>query len=99
MRKIIIALILSIPLLAASKLPATSNNTDFRLVVHYAPLQDLRKLCKKSVNLFAPGCAKVDKEKRICEIWIPEPKDIDDWTAFQISGHEVWHCILGDFHK
>lgn len=33
-----------------------------------------------------------------CEITVPKPEHVNDNYAFCVIGHEIWHCLTGDFH-
>ena len=80
------------------KLKGTRDRSDIQIHIIVAPMSEIRELCKIVVKE-APGCAKWYEKKNECWIWIPEPIGLGDWTAFQIAGHELWHCKIGDFHK
>lgn len=41
------------------------------------------------------GCAI--PRGRVCEIWVTQPS-AGQVSDLEIVGHEVWHCLFGDYH-
>jgi hypothetical protein len=80
------------------KLQGDMNRSHVYIHIVAVPWSEIRELCKREVKE-GIGCARWDGKKKECWIWIPEPIGLGDGTAFQVAGHELWHCKIGNYHK
>lgn len=67
--------------------------------VTYTTPQDIIKRCGEVPGMVVLGCAQWWESSGQCEILVPFPKNKDDLKAFQIMGHELYHCTHGGFHN
>jgi hypothetical protein len=60
--------------------------------------RDIRQDHRKGFSILR---ANRETGARTCEIYLPNaqrPKEVDD-EATLILGHELLHCMLGDYHR
>lgn len=81
------------------KLEGSRNLSHVHVTIIVVPWSKIRKVCIKEVKKNGIGCARWYPKNKECRIWVPEPIGLGDGTAFQVIGHELWHCKIGDFHK
>jgi len=82
-------------------LKITHNRPEFFIKINTGTQAEITEACKKlGLPENATGCARFPEVVgHTCEIWIPEPRGLADFVAFNIAGHELWHCKLGALHK
>ncbi len=86
---------------SAAPLHEEFERNEVSLVTHVLPRENVRAVCADlsgDLKLMARGCARFSPGVPTCDIFIPEPRNQDDATAFTTIGHEVWHCLRGRFH-
>lgn len=72
-------------------------NTD--LYIKVIPTEDFTALAEK-YNFKSLGGLTIYKDfKGRCELYIPIIKEVRDGYTMCVAGHELFHCILGSFHK
>ncbi len=102
------------PLLGDELVKPTLDVKDMRVVVTYLPTGELVNLqAKYGANIdrrdlrqdhrHGFSILKTNRETgaRTCEIYLPNvkrPTEVDD-EATLIIGHELLHCMLGDYHR
>jgi hypothetical protein len=45
------------------------------------------------------GCSSYDPTSDTLTMWVHEPHHVHDDESFAVIGHELWHAVMGDFHK
>jgi len=104
----------ALPLLGGEIIKPTLNVNDMRVVVTYLSTGELVNLQEKyGANIdrrdirqdhrHGFSILKTNRETgaRTCEIYLPtakRPAEVDDQTTL-ILGHELQHCMLGDYHR
>ena len=98
MKILILAILLQgCALFDAPKFKPTQYNLDLQIKV--IPTEDFSKLADKH-NFKSLGGLTIYKDfKGRCDIYIPIIKEVRDGYAMCVAGHELFHCILGSFHK
>jgi hypothetical protein len=102
------------PLRAAEVIVPTLDVKDLRLIVSYVTMGELLQLqLKYGVDLnprelrqdhrHGFSILKTNRETgaRTCEIYLPnqhKPGKVDDSGTLTL-GHELLHCMLGDYHR
>jgi hypothetical protein len=102
------------PLLAADAIKPTLNLHDLRVVVSYVSVGELVKLqdrygahlVRRDIRLDdRPGFSVLETNRetgaRTCEIYLPNdkrPREVDDEATLSL-GHELLHCMRGDYHR
>jgi len=102
------------PLWANEVIKATLDVQDMRLLVTYVSTGELVKLQRKygaNVSLrdvrqdhrHGFSILKTNRETgaRTCEVYLPNeqrPGEVDDDGTLTL-GHELLHCMLGDYHR
>ena len=76
----------------------THDRPEFFIKINTGTQAEITEACKKIGLPGSAGCARFPTVGHTCEIWIPEPQGLADFVAFNIAGHELWHCKLGDLH-
>jgi len=93
--------------LAALAACATSQRTtDDHVTVVWNRVEDVQTVCQNlshSKEVFAiRGCSKwVDgfrAGERVCNIYVPTPRNEMDTQRFATLGHELMHCFDGNWH-
>lgn len=82
-------------------LKITHDRPEFFIKINTGTQAEITEACKKlGLPENATGCARFPEVVgHTCEIWIPKPRGLADFVAFNIAGHELWHCKLGALHK
>jgi hypothetical protein len=103
------------PVLGEELIRPTLDVSDMRVVVTYVTVGELVNLQAKYANAkidrrdlrqdhrhgFSILRTNRETGARTCEIYLPNaqrPKEVDD-EATLILGHELLHCMLGDYHR
>jgi hypothetical protein len=103
------------PVLGAELIRPTLEVNDMRVIVAYVSVAELVSLQAKYGNVeidrrdirqdhrtgFSILRTNRQTGARTCEIYLPDakrPKEVDD-EATLILGHELLHCMLGDYHR
>ena len=103
------------PVLGGELVRPTLDVNDMRVVVTYVSVGELVNLQAKYANASIDrrdirqdhrhgfSILRTNRETgaRTCEIYLPNarrPKEVDD-EATLILGHELLHCMLGDYHR
>jgi len=79
------------------KFKPTQYNLDLQLKV--VPTEDFTALAEKYNYPNLGGLTVYKDFKGRCDIYIPIIKEVRDSYAMCVAGHELFHCILGSFHK
>ena len=111
---VVTASLLAQPLSASEVIRPTLDVQDMRLVVNYVSTGELIKLQRrygKHVDLHYVrqdhrhgfSILKTNRETgaRTCEVYLPKeqrPDEVDDAGTLTL-GHELLHCMLGDYHR
>lgn len=111
---LIAQLLLPRPLLAAETMTPTLDISDMRVVVSYVSTGELAELQRKYGERidrrelrqdYRHGFSilKTNRETgaRTCEISLPNehrPRKVDDGGTLTL-GHELLHCMLGNYHR
>ena len=106
--------LLAKPLCASEAIKATLDVQDMRLVVNYVSTGELIQLQRqygKHIDLrdvrqdhrHGFSILKTNRETgaRTCEVYLPaeqRPDEVDDAGTLTL-GHELLHCMLGDYHR
>jgi len=72
-------------------------NLDLQL--HVVPTEDFSPLAKKYMYPDLGGLTVFKDFKGKCDLYIPMLKEVRDPYTMCVLGHEVFHCILGYYHK
>jgi hypothetical protein len=110
----LIAQLLSASLFAREPIKATLAVSDMRVVVSYVSTGELMQLqSKRGANAdlrelrqdYRHGFSilKINRDTGAltCEIYLPNdqrPREVDDVGTLTL-GHELLHCMLGDYHR
>jgi len=98
MRILLLALLLSgCAAFDAPKFKPNQYNLDLQLKI--VPTQDFRALAKKYNYPDLGGLTVYKDFKGKCVLYIPMIKEVRDGYKMCVAGHELFHCILGSFHK
>ena len=81
----------------APKFKPTQYNTELNLTI--IPTTDFSVLAKKHGYDDLGGMTEYVDFKGKCNIYIPMLEEVRDPYAMCVAGHEIFHCILGNFHK
>jgi hypothetical protein len=102
------------PAAVAELLKPTLNVNDMRVIVHYVSIgeltnlqrryganvdtRDIRQSHRRGISIL-----KTNRETgaRTCEIYLPAeqlPREVDDDGTLSL-GHELLHCMRGDYHR
>jgi hypothetical protein len=108
------AALLAQPLSASEVIKPTLDVQDLRLVVNYVSTGELVQLQRKygkHIDLrdvaqnhrHGFSILKTNRETgaRTCEVYLPNeqrPDEVDDAGTLTL-GHELLHCMLGDYHR
>jgi hypothetical protein len=106
--------LLEVPVQAGEALKPTLDINDMRIVIAYVSTNELANLQSKyggRIDLreirqdYRHGFSilKTNRETgaRTCEIYLPNdqrPREVDDEGTLTL-GHELLHCMLGDYHR
>jgi hypothetical protein len=106
--------LLAQPLCASEAIKATLDVQDMRLVVNYVSTGELIQLQRqygKHIDLrdvrqdhrHGFSILKTNRATgaRTCEVYLPNeqrPGEVDDAGTLTL-GHELLHCMLGDYHR
>ena len=81
----------------APKFKPTQYNTELQLNI--VPTDDFTALKKKFGFEDLGGMTEYIDHKGKCNLYIPMLKEVRDSYTMCVAGHELFHCILGNFHK
>jgi hypothetical protein len=90
----------------AEEIRPTRANFDIALQVKYLPQRQAWDYCK-SLGMWPGvhamprrpvGCNLFYPDKKLCVIVTPAPMEVDDDATLNL-GHEVDHCLRGDYHR
>ena len=111
---IVIGALVTPPLCASEVIKPTLDVRDLRLVVSYLSTGEIVQLQReygKHIDLrdvrqnhrHGFSILKTNRETgaRTCEIYLPNeqrPDEVDDGGTLTL-GHELLHCMLGDYHR
>ena len=93
--------------LALAGCASTTQNSRDNVTIVWNRVDDPHKACEKldgstRKEVFAiRGCSKwsdASNGSRICSIYAREPKTEMDTQAFATLGHELMHCMDGNWH-
>ena len=70
-----------------------------RLELTIVPTEDFSYLAKKHGFNDLGGMAEYIDFKGKCKLYIPMLNEVRDSYTMCVAGHELFHCILGSFHK
>jgi hypothetical protein len=109
-----VAQALQMPLSAGELIKPTLNANDMRVVVSYVSINELTELQRKNGdhidmrdirqdhrNGFSILKTNRETGSRTCEIYLPSdqrPRTRDDKGTLTL-GHELLHCMFGDYHR
>ena len=79
------------------KFKPTQYNT--RLELNIIPTEDFSKLEKKYKHEDLGGMTEYIDFKGKCNLYISMLEEVRDPYTMCMAGHELFHCILGNFHK
>lgn len=79
----------------------TVYRNEFLVRIHIRTLKTIDAECLHqgviTVNALA-GCTKFDEAANRLDMWVVEPRSVDDIEGFAVIGHELWHGARGKFH-
>lgn len=81
----------------APKFQPNQYNLDLQLKI--IPTEDFRVLAQKYNYPDLGGLTVYKDFKGTCKIYVPMLREVRDPYRMCVLGHEVFHCILGSFHK
>ena len=81
----------------APRFKPTQYNLDLQLKI--VPTTDFRALAERYNYPDLGGLTIYEDFKGKCEIYIPMLEEVRDPYTMCAAGHELFHCILGSFHK
>ena len=81
----------------APKFKPTQYNTELSLTI--VPTTDFTALAKKHGYDDLGGMTEYVDFKGKCTIYIPMLEEVRDSYTMCVAGHELFHCIRGDYHK
>ncbi len=81
----------------APKFKPTQYNTELQLNI--VPTEDFTALKKKWGFEDLGGMTEYVDFKGKCNIYIPMLKEVRDSYTMCVAGHELFHCMLGNFHN
>ena len=59
----------------------------------------IQEVCSNlGVPYDANGCGAIDVSKKKCTIYVMPQRYQEDAQRLQIIGHEIWHCMYGQWH-
>ena len=79
------------------KFNPTQYNTE--LQINIVPTEDFTVLAKKWGFNDLGGMTEYIDFKGKCNIYIPMLREVRDAYTMCVAGHELFHCILGSFHR
>ena len=98
MRIILISLLLSgCAVFDPPQFKPTQYNLDLQIKI--IPTEDFSALAKKHGFESLGGMTEFVDFKGKCKLYIPMLKEVRDPYTMCVAGHELFHCILGNFHK
>ena len=85
---------------------ASQQRTDDPVIVVWNRVDDVQTVCQTLAGrkeIFAiRGCSKwadsASSGERICNIYVPRPRNEMDTQTFATLGHELLHCFDGNWH-
>lgn len=97
-------------LTGCSQMPMTPDivphRTNFVLRVVEVPEEvDIDKVCSSTLGLHAAkghrisACNSFNQADNVQTIYVHPPRHIHDVERFHSIGHEVWHGVVGNYHK
>jgi hypothetical protein len=63
------------------------------------PLETSIRITGFEQSLLTGDAGRTAYLRKPCEMTITQPKHMNDYYAFCVLGHEVWHCLTGNFHE
>jgi len=96
---LVIVLVLMTGCTAFDSVPFTPNQYNLQLDVTIVPTEDFTELEKKYKYKDLGGLTEFTDFKGKGTLYIPMLKEVRDPYTMCILGHEVFHLILGHFHK
>ena len=81
----------------APQFKPTQYNLNLQLKI--VPTEDFSGLKKKWGFDSLGGMTEYNDIKGKCRLYIPMLKEVRDPYTMCVAGHELFHCILGNFHK
>ncbi len=81
----------------APKFKPTQYNTKLSLTI--IPTTDFSVLAKKYGFESLGGMTEYVDLKGKCKLHMPMLEEVRDSYTMCVAGHELFHCILGSFHK
>ena len=80
----------------APKFKPTQYNTELQITI--VPTEDFTELKKRFGYKDLGGMTEYIDFKGKCNLNIPMLKEVRDPYTMCVAGHELFHCILGNFH-
>jgi len=95
---------------AGDEIRPTWESMSFTVKVNFLPLKEVavkcaglgawggnERLALQAIRSRPIGCAAIYRKAGVCEVYVARPERIDD-EKVTVLGHEVLHCILGEYH-
>lgn len=81
------------------KIKPTRFDRSFTMTVNFLPNDKIKDFCTElGVSYEANGCTAFDLEKKHCNIYVVEPRYVQDSERMTVIGHETLHCVYGKYH-
>ncbi len=102
MKRIILALTAALIACTPSgttPLKQTWEMMEFETKVVLVREDKIRQTCADlGVPYEANGCGAINYAKKQCTIYVMPQRWQEDAPRLQIIGHEIWHCMYGQWH-